>query len=70
MFEQHMIDLRVDSFQGLAGMRDMKIWFYTATLSEYWRKIVTTVFDLQEGDVMEFPTAKFLRDGYDWEQRI
>ena len=70
MFETHMLDLRVDSFQGLAGMRACKIWFFTATLSDYWRKIVAIVFSLQEEDIMQFPTAKFLRDGFDWDQRI
>ena len=68
MFEHHMLDMRLDSFQGLAGMRNDKIWFFTATLSIYWAKIAKTVFDLTtERDILEFPTAKFLRDGQDWE---
>ena len=65
MFEQHFVDLRVKSFDGLLGMAKMSVIFFTATLSDYWRKIAMTVFDLQEAAIMTFPTAKFLRDGYE-----
>ena len=46
MFEQHFVDLRLKSFDGLLGMRGMSVMFFTATLSDYWKKIVKSAFDL------------------------
>ena len=46
MFEQHFVDLRVKSFDGLLGMAKMSVIFFTATLSDYWRKIAKTAFNL------------------------
>ena len=46
MFEQHFVDLRLRSFDGLLGMRGMNVIFFTATLSDYWRKIAKTAFNL------------------------
>ena len=47
-------------------MGDLSVIFFTATLSDYWRKIAKTAFALEDKDIVMFDSAKKLRDGYDF----
>ena len=70
VFEKHALDLRYNGFHGLAAARHRTIFFYTATFSEYWRKVFYAIFDTDATSIDSFPSANKLRNGNDVEAKI
>ena len=63
MIEKYLIDLKDRAFHGLVCLSDKRVFFYTATLDDYWRTAIKSIFDMKDSSIVSFPSVKFVQTG-------
>ena len=56
VFIRYALDLKMTGFAGLAAAKRNQVYFYTATFSEYWKKVFMAIFDTDITSIDTFQT--------------
>ena len=63
VIERRLLDVKKEGFTGLLGLRDMRVFLFTATLTDYFRECWRRAFQEDPRAVREFPTSNQVRNG-------
>ena len=62
VIERRLLDVTKDGFNGLLGLRDLRVFLFTATLTDYFRESWRKAFQAQPDAVRIFPTQSQVKD--------
>ena len=52
VFEKHALDVRYSGPAGLAAARDSQLFFFSATFSDYWKKVFKGIFPVDDTSIL------------------
>ena len=59
--EQQLLDLTPKGFNGLAALRDKRVFMFTATLTDYYKLCWQNVFGMPADAVHQFPSTMYVK---------
>ena len=70
VIERRLLDVKKEGFQGLLGLRDMRVFLFSATLTDYFRECWRRAFQENAKAVREFPTSHQVRSNVKYYQDV
>ena len=70
VIEKRLLDLTKDGFQGLAGLKDFRVFLFTATLTDYYRACWLAAFEMPPEAIRTFPTQQEVKTGIAYQQDV